>query len=90
MPARSDVFGSPGVLEEDDLPSISDTIRYAGISKTTEEEGVFLLILLVRVKLLFLWLTSENIFSSVSVQEVKTAVLEKWSSAAPCSLHHLH
>ena len=29
MPARSDVFGSPGVLEEDDLPSISDTIRYA-------------------------------------------------------------
>lgn len=29
MPARSDVFGSPGVLEEDELPSISDTIRYA-------------------------------------------------------------
>ena len=29
MPARSDVFGSPDVLEQDDLPSISDTIRYA-------------------------------------------------------------
>ena len=26
MPAREDVFGS---LEEDELPSISDTIRYA-------------------------------------------------------------
>ena len=29
MPAREDVFGSPRVLEEDELPFISDTIRYA-------------------------------------------------------------
>ena len=61
-------------------PKLSDMLA---ISRTPEEDSVFLWFHSVRVKLLFLWLTSKNIFSSVSVQEVKTSLVEKWSSAGP-------
>ena len=42
MPARSDVFGSPGVLEDDELPTISDTIRFACYLRDNKEECVSL------------------------------------------------
>ena len=77
MPARFDVFGSPGVLEDDELPSISETIRFARYLQDNKGKCVSLNSLGKRLKDIFCC----NIWTRLSADEVKTAILEKWRSA---------
>ena len=80
MPAKSDVFGSPRELPEDELPSITDVILLAlhlqekvqGASVSLKSRGIS-----------YKWraILSKILLTLFSAYDVKEAVLEKWSSA---------